>query len=428
MQIKKRILSLIAVLVICLGTIFSATACSGDAPFTVWFEAEGGTLVKGKATQQVTSASQIVEPTFERENYEFVGWDTDVSKIDKHTSVKAVWRERYFLSFDNIDDVISVYPNQPIGELPTLPNGEDGKRFNGWTVDSQKITKDDLWIWQEDKEARAIWLAAEEYTIELFYQGGIVEEQNRLTYTVSDETFTINNPTKEGYEFAGWVDLDNPDGGKKANIVIEQGSTGNKRYIAQWNANTYKINFNAQSGEVEEVERKRFYDQEIGELPVPTNGNVTFLGWYCNGEKVEATDLFKYTGDVEFVAKWQYVITFQLWSQANAELRVDVQIIGGNPEDIVVDSDYVVNSDFPPADKVKLLNVDVKETIFYGWTVNNKKFDGSEYAYAKDITVEELMISLKTGTIKEQLLRKEILEEGVITVIARSKTFWSSGW
>ena len=71
------------------------------------------------------------------------------------------------------------------------------------------------------------------YKITIDYNGG-KEVTNPTTYTVETDTFTLNNPTRDGYEFLGWTgtDLD----GASTSVTIEKGSTGDRTYKAKWNA------------------------------------------------------------------------------------------------------------------------------------------------------------------------------------------------
>lgn len=71
----------------CLG----AVACGKS--FTVTFDGNGGTLVRGTESQTVTDVSEIKEPVYERAGYEFIGWDTAISEIKNYATVKAQWKE-----------------------------------------------------------------------------------------------------------------------------------------------------------------------------------------------------------------------------------------------------------------------------------------------------------------------------------------------
>lgn len=413
-------------MLICLATTLSAVACSRE-PFTVWFEENGGTLVSGQKTQLVTRAKQIEPPVFEREHHEFIGWDKDISEIDRDTIVKALWNERYFITFDYAPEkTIKVEPDEAIGELPQPTVLIEGKKFEFWTIDSQKIDSDDVWTWKDDKQARAVWLGEGEYWIELFYEGGSVEVQNRLTYFSSDSTFSLNNPTRKGYTFKGWENIDNPSEGLLKEVQIASGSTGHKKYKAVWEANNYTLTFNARSGDVDVLTKTVTTDQMIGELPTPTNGNVIFDGWYYNDIKLVDTDLYTLADDVELVAKWKYTFAFQFTSVVNST-TITAEVIGGNPENKEVDGDYIISSDLPPTHRVKMVKANAKEYEFYGWTINGKKFDGSSNAYPEHMTIEELLLELKGGKVAEQNLRLEMIEAGTITIIAKCRAYWYKG-
>ena len=62
---------------------------------------------------------------------------------------------------------------------------------------------------------------------------GTNSASNPDSYTVETPTITLTNPTREGYEFRGWVE------GNK----IEEGSIGNKTFTAVWDAVSYPITY-----------------------------------------------------------------------------------------------------------------------------------------------------------------------------------------
>lgn len=57
---------------------------------------------------------------------------------------------------------------------------------------------------------------------------------NPTNYTTNTATFTLNNPTRSGYNFSGWTGtgLSSPT----ATVVVDSGSTGNRTYTATWSA------------------------------------------------------------------------------------------------------------------------------------------------------------------------------------------------
>ena len=95
---KSKILSILLALLISVS-IFSGLFgcnCSGKEPFTVTFVGgEGAVLISGNAVQEVTDASQIQPPVFERPGYAFDSWSQVLGDIKEDTTVEAVWYSGY---------------------------------------------------------------------------------------------------------------------------------------------------------------------------------------------------------------------------------------------------------------------------------------------------------------------------------------------
>ena len=70
------------------------------------------------------------------------------------------------------------------------------------------------------------------YTITYDLAGGSVATANHTTYTIESAAITLNNPTREGYSFAGWTgtDLD----AATTTVTIAHGSSGDRSYTATW--------------------------------------------------------------------------------------------------------------------------------------------------------------------------------------------------
>ena len=83
------------------------------------------------------------------------------------------------------------------------------------------------------------------YSIKYELDGGVLSAANPTEYTVETETFTLNNPTKEGYTFKGWSTSLTSTSSYNATMTVEKGSTGDKEFRAVWQENTntlYKVN------------------------------------------------------------------------------------------------------------------------------------------------------------------------------------------
>ena len=76
------------------------------------------------------------------------------------------------------------------------------------------------------------------YTISYNLNGGTLGsgKTNPTSYNVTSAAFTLNNPTKTGYTFAGWTGANGTT--PQTTVTVTKGSTGEKSYIANWTANT----------------------------------------------------------------------------------------------------------------------------------------------------------------------------------------------
>jgi uncharacterized repeat protein (TIGR02543 family) len=70
------------------------------------------------------------------------------------------------------------------------------------------------------------------YTITYTSTVGTASTANPTTYNVTTPTFTLINPTKDGYTFAGWTGTGLSSASES--VSINQGSTGNRNYTENW--------------------------------------------------------------------------------------------------------------------------------------------------------------------------------------------------
>ena len=151
------------------------------------------------------------------------------------------------------------------------------------------------------------------YTLTYTLNGGTAT--NPATYTIETTTFTLNNPTKAGYDFAGWKL--NGVGEAMMTVTIAQGSTGNLAYTATWTPITYNIVYTMDGGTATPDNPTTYtIETETFTLNNPTKTGHTFKGWKLNGEgdaMMEVTIAQGSTGHLAYTATWQinkYTITF----------------------------------------------------------------------------------------------------------------------
>ena len=151
---------------------------------------------------------------------------------------------------------------------------------------------------------------SEEYTITYNLNGGTVSG-NPTTYTEETETFTLNNPTRLGYEFLGWTGSN----GKipEKTVTIEKGSTGNRVYEANWNINKYTVTYNyAENGGTSATRTSAIvnYGSLIDLTPTAVKEGYTFVGWNTDKNATTGMSSIKMgTSDVTLYAIYRKDIT-----------------------------------------------------------------------------------------------------------------------
>lgn len=157
-----------------------------------------------------------------------------------------------------------------------------------------------------------------EYTITYNLAGGTLPDNaaNPDSYTVESAAFTLTNPTKTGYAFAGWTGtgLD----GASETVTIAQGSTGDRAYTATWTANSYTITYAGMEGA--EAGENQPTSHTCGTVTIvsdPTKTGYTFAGWLVNGSSEAVKDLTlgadDYTEAITLTATWtanHYTVAF----------------------------------------------------------------------------------------------------------------------
>ncbi len=106
-----------------------------------------------------------------------------------------------------------------------------GYDFAGWTLNGSKITEIASGS-IGSKTLTATWTPIT-YTITYNLDGGTAS--NPESYTIESESFTLNNPAKTGYTFAGWTGTDLT--AVTQAVTIAKGSTGDRVYTANYTQN-----------------------------------------------------------------------------------------------------------------------------------------------------------------------------------------------
>ena len=125
---------------------------------------------------------------------------------------------------------------------PAAPTA-NGYDFGGWytTAACTGEAYDFTSAVSSPTELFAKWTAIM-YYLNYDLVGGTVATENPISYTIESDAITLNNPTKDGYTFAGWTGTDITNATET--VTIAAGSTGNREYIATWTQNTCTLTEN----------------------------------------------------------------------------------------------------------------------------------------------------------------------------------------
>lgn len=131
---------------------------------------------------------------------------------------------------------------------------------------------------------------AQLYTINYKLEGGKFNDSATTTSYNAYTSFALPEPTKEGYDFAGWYTQDYTDAGSiTENLFGNAGETqtinADTTLYAKWTPNTYTITFDANGGSGEMDSQSFTYDaaQNLTANKFTRSG-YTFAGWNTSSE------------------------------------------------------------------------------------------------------------------------------------------------
>ena len=147
--------------------------------------------------------------------------------------------DTYSISYDLNDGSLADGESNPdnynyFTDSFTLYNpNKEGYSFVGWEDLDTGVISNNVTIYQQtgDKSYSAVYSKIT-YNIAYDLNGGSLTTSNPTTYDVETNTFTLNNPSKEGYKFTGWTGSNGST--PQTTITINQGTTGDKEYTANF--------------------------------------------------------------------------------------------------------------------------------------------------------------------------------------------------
>lgn len=266
--------------------------------YSISYNYNGGTKIGEKDNpSSYTIASSIVLATPGRTGYKFGGWYTDKNYKNRITRISgrtgnlklyAKWSaQKYQVVFNanggsRVNGSLKVSYNSVFGQLPSSKRKD--YTFEGWftkTKGGTKVTPKTKVTITRNITLYAQWKPVN-YKISYYSNVKGMTNNNRNSYNITTNNFTLTNPTLEGYTFAGWYA--DKDYKKKANTNVKKEYRKNITFYAKFIENTYTIQYDPNGGTGDMKSIKCVYSQTY-ELQKNqfTNGNRKFTGW--NTEK-----------------------------------------------------------------------------------------------------------------------------------------------
>lgn len=181
--------------------------------------------------------------------------------------------------------------------------------FDTWTVagTGTSATATSVTIGTTNSTLTANWM----YRIDYELNGGTLGTANPIKYSEETATFTLNNPSKTGYNFTGWTGSNGTT--PQTTVTISQGSSGNKTYTANYVPIEYAINYTLNDG-TNSSSNAATYNIETATftLAAPTRTDYSFIGWTgSNGTTPQSSVTVSVgsIGEKNYTANWQQTVT-----------------------------------------------------------------------------------------------------------------------
>ena len=142
----------------------------------------------------------------------------------------------------------------------------------------------------------------EKYTLSFNSMGGSTVDPQ--TYLEDSVILRPDDPERAGYTFAGWYLEENCTNA----FDFSSNMPGRDLTLyAKWNVNTYNLIFSTNTGTAP-ASRQIKYGDKYGELPVLSDENQRFIGWFTaasGGTQVTADTVFNQAADITVYAHWE---------------------------------------------------------------------------------------------------------------------------
>ena len=223
-------------------------------------------------------------------------------------------RTLHTVTWKNGNAVLEIDENVKYGQVPSyngaVPYQEStvahSYEFAGWAPAVSAVDADATYLATFNEVARKYAIT---YTLD-----DDVDNKSNATYHSYGTDTAISDPTRIGYEFAGWLVNDSQEPVKNLTLLADAYS-GDISLTATWTAENYIITYNTDGG-INSSSNPTQYTILSDEITLfkATKRGYDFIEWQdASGNKIE-TIAAGSTGDIELFAIWQaqeYDIIYQ---------------------------------------------------------------------------------------------------------------------
>lgn len=211
--------------------------------------------------------------------YEFVGLGNNVPPVE------VTFRSGATPSYEGLAGYVRKYGGENAAIISISPAQEPSENSITYTVTCEI---------DESKQA---------YTLSFDTNGGN-EEIRSQRYLEGSVIMQPTEPTRAGYAFDGWY----ADKDLTAVFDFDAGMPAQDTTVyAKWAPKTYTVTFVTTTGTAP-ASIQVSYNSTYGTLPVLTDNNMRFMGWFTaatGGEQVTAETLFTSTENQKLYAQWE---------------------------------------------------------------------------------------------------------------------------
>ena len=276
--------------------------------YTVQYIDEGKIIKE----EELEEGSIINAPEVTKEGYTFKGWYEGEEKYDVYEPItrNLILESKYEINkykvrFINEDGSVLQEETLDYGSTPTYKKETPTKKrteeytyeFDKWSPEITKVTG--------NQEYKATYKATKnKYTVTYINEG---KEYHKETALYGNTIKNVENPTKEGYTFIGWYDIND----KKVNHPITV--TKNMTLYSKYEINSYKVSYYNEGVKYIEDQKINYGENALKPNTDPSKIGYTFKYWSLkeNGEKYEFST--KITKDIALYAVYEinkYTVTY----------------------------------------------------------------------------------------------------------------------